>query len=407
MTTLTQSDSLSQKSHWSASLLVAGTCIGGGILAMPVQTAQAGFFPSFLSLLICWIFMTFTSLLLVESTLWMKNNTHFSSLTNAILGRWGKFLSLSIYLFMNYASLIAYTAGGAALISEWMQYWTGINISYDQSCVLFTLIFGAIVCLGTAFVGKINSYLMIGMIFFYLILIGKGLPMMQFELLSRPAPILAGISSIPLILAAFSHQMIIPTLCSYMNYDHASLRKSILIGTSIPFAAYGLWLLMIHGMVPFEGKNGLEETLLANASITVPLKAYFNGTFLKVFTDGFAFLAIATSYMGLSIALFDFIRDFFKGMSLHLTQTMVTVLSIGPSLLLAIFYPNALIDCLEISGGFGDALLSGLIPVCLVWVGRYKLGLSGEYRLSGGKAALLTAGSFALFSFIYQWVKLL
>ena len=83
------------------------------MLAMPIQTAEAGFFPSFLAVLCSWVFMCFTGLLLVEATLWVKEGAHFSTLATALLGKTGRSISLVVYLFMNYTSLVAYTAGGA------------------------------------------------------------------------------------------------------------------------------------------------------------------------------------------------------------------------------------------------------------------------------------------------------
>lgn len=44
-------------------LLIAGTTIGGGVLALPVVTGIAGYVPSLLIYLICWMFMATTGLL--------------------------------------------------------------------------------------------------------------------------------------------------------------------------------------------------------------------------------------------------------------------------------------------------------------------------------------------------------
>ena len=121
MTHITIQELSTRKSTLSAALLVAGACIGGGMLAMPIQTAEAGFFPSLFMMGLCWIFMTFTGLLLVEATLWMKDRAHFSTMTTTFLGKWGNAICLIVYLFMNYASLVAYTAGGAALLDQWVQ----------------------------------------------------------------------------------------------------------------------------------------------------------------------------------------------------------------------------------------------------------------------------------------------
>lgn len=400
-----------KKSHWSASMLVSGACIGGGMLAMPIQTAEAGFFVSLAMLFICWLFMAFTGLLLIESTLWFKDNAHFSSMSMSLLGQGGRALSLSVYLFMNYASLVAYTAGGAALLDQWLHNLSGISLGYSGSCILFTLIFGTIVYLGSLFIGKINSLLMIAMVLAYLNLVGIGFPSIHLEHLNSHSSWQQGISAIPLILAAYSYQMIVPSLCSYLNYDIRALKKSILIGTTLPFIVYMTWLFVIHGIIPFEGANGLKEAFIKGSSATEPLKAHLNTSFLKILADSFAFFALVTSYLSLSLALFDFIKDLFKSLSVNkknpnvLDKNKIILLSLAPSLILAVFYPRALLEFLDLSGGFGDVLLSGLIPITMIWVGRYRKNMKSEYQVPGGKWALLLAAGFATFIFLLTFSK--
>ena len=153
----------SKSSFWVVTLLVSGTCIGGGMLALPVQTAASGFLYSVLGIIICWAFMTYTGLLLVEATLWVKNEAHFSSLSRILVGNGTRILALLVYLFMNYVSLVAYTAGGAALIRHQVETHLGIALHYETCCILFTLLFGSMIYLGAHLVGKLNFVFMIGM----------------------------------------------------------------------------------------------------------------------------------------------------------------------------------------------------------------------------------------------------
>jgi len=96
----------------SAMFLVGGTCIGGGMLALPVSTGVSGFFPSIAMMFVCWFAMTSTALLLLEISLWMSPGAHIITMTSQILGVPGKIVSWILYLFICYASRVAYTAGG-------------------------------------------------------------------------------------------------------------------------------------------------------------------------------------------------------------------------------------------------------------------------------------------------------
>ncbi len=407
MVATTQTEVISSRSSWRGSLLVTGTCIGGGMLAMPIQTAEAGFVLSLLVLFVTWVFMTFTGLLLVEVSGWFKNGAHFSSMAQNLLGKPGNTLSLVVYLFMNCASLVAYTSAGALLIDHWAQNLFGISPGYVMSCVLFTVVFGGIVSLGISFIGRMNAWMTIFMGAIYCYIIVMGISYLKLDYLAFRPAWMHGLNSFPLIIAAFSYQMIVPSLCSYLNYDVKDLKKSIVIGTSLPFVVYFLWLLVIHGIIPFEGALGLREASAKGLMIVEPLKAYFNTTSFFFLIDTFAFLAVATSYMGLSVALFDFVKDLLRNFSQRVNENKITFLSLVPSMTLAIFFPKALLDFLDMSGGFGDALLSGLIPIGMIWVGRYKRKIDSDYQMPGGKLALVLAGSFAFSIFVFQWVKLI
>ena len=56
---------------------------------------------------------------------------------------------------------------------------------------------------------------------------------------------------------------------------------------------------------------------------------------------------------------------------------------------------------METTGGIGDSALNGIIPILMVWVGRYRLGFKSEWSLPGGRP-LLTLLLLA-FSSILIW----
>ena len=74
-------------SVFGGALLVAGTSIGGGMLALPVLTSLGGFIPSLFIYLCCWLFMTCTGLLFLEVSLWMHAEANIVSMADRTLGR--------------------------------------------------------------------------------------------------------------------------------------------------------------------------------------------------------------------------------------------------------------------------------------------------------------------------------
>lgn len=393
-------------SFWAATCLISGTCIGGGMLAMPVQTAEIGFGYSLLGLFICWAFMTFTGLCLMEATLWIKNETHFSSLSRILIGNWVKIIAITVYLFMNYASLVAYTAGGATLIQAWSQSLFNITMSYEVCCSIFTLIFGSAIVLGARFLGMVNFWSMIILGLCYIGLVGISLNFIKAENLAWRSHWKESVGAFSMILATYSYQMVVPSVCSFMGYDTAKLKKVIILGTTIPFIIYTVWIFVIHGAIALEGAHGLREAWKNGHSATSPLHKQLNHWVITVFADAFALLAMVTSYFGLSMALFHFLNDCFNEMKINMKRNAIIFLTVFPALILAIMFPRALLQFLDLSGGYGDTTLSGMIPIALVWVGRYNKKLESSYRAPGGKLALIAAGCFFLGILLLQFIPL-
>ncbi|MCL5271844.1 MAG: tryptophan/tyrosine permease, partial [Gammaproteobacteria bacterium] len=60
-------------------LLIVGTSIGGGMLALPVANAATGFWQSSIFLVICWAFMTLGAFFILEANLYLPKGKHMVS----------------------------------------------------------------------------------------------------------------------------------------------------------------------------------------------------------------------------------------------------------------------------------------------------------------------------------------
>jgi len=59
-------------------------------------------------------------------------------------------------------------------------------------------------------------------------------------------------------------------------------------------------------------------------------------------------------------------------------------------------YPGIFIEAIGVAGGYGEAILNGLLPIAIVWVGRYWMKLPSEYSLFGGRTMLIMLALFTL-----------
>jgi len=390
----------------SAIFLVAGTCIGGGMLALPVSTGVSGFFPSLVVMAVCWLIMTLSALLLLEASLWMEEGVHLITIASRLLGAPGRWISWCLYLFICYASLVAYTAGGGVQIATAFKHYFNLEVSKEIGAILFLATFGCIVDLGSRVVGRVNAILFIAMISAYFILTGIGIEEVGFHNL-RHAYWPAALLSIPLTLTTFSFQTMVPSLTPYLNRNGRALRIAVIAGTSLTFLIYSLWQWLILGIVPVEGDNGLAEALRRGEPATQFLREHVSGNWIYALAEYFAFFAIVTSFLGIGLGLVDFLSDGLKVEKKGWGKLFLGTLIIVPTLLFATQYERAFLLALELSGGIGDAILNGMLPVLMVWMGRYHLGLTGTFRLPGGKAILSFIFLGFLFAFLVQvWIYL-
>ena len=388
-------------SVFAATLLVAGTCIGGGMLALPVATGEAGFFPSLFMMLVGWAFMTTTALFLAEVNLWMEPGAHVITMASRFLGPLGKAASWLLYLFIGYASLVAYTAGGGELFAAGLRKTIGIELSHTVALLLFVVIFGTIVYLGNVFVGRVNTLLMFGLGISYVLLIGLGAPHVQWHLLLRSS-FGNTLIAVPLLLTIFSFQTIVPSLTIYLEQDAKALRKSIIWGTTTALVIYALWQWLVLGAVLYDGDYGLAAALASGKPATEFLGISVGSPWLGAIADFFAFFALITSFLGIALGLFDFLADGLKIKRTQLGKIALGLLVAVPTLFFALTMENCFLRALDASGGIGDALLNGLFPALMLWIGRYRDGLKSEYRTPGGKPLIIAISAYALFVFTVE-----
>lgn len=376
-------------------LLVAGTSIGAGMLALPVVTAEGGFFPAFFIYLLCWLFMTATGLLLLELCLKLPPDANLVTMAASYLGVAGKIFAWVLYLFLFYCLSIAYVSGGGGLLQSWL----GMDLSFCQA--LFVLGLGFCVYMGAWMVDRLNWILMAGLILTYLAFVIFGLPHVKLSHL-EPSQWKFSFLALPVIFTSFSYQGIIPSLMTYLKRDARKVRIAIIGGTTIAFAIYLLWELLILGIIPLEGLKEAKE--LGQTAVT-PLNRHLAEERLILIGQAFAFFAIATSYLGVTLGLFDFLADGLAMPKKGMRKLLLAAITFFPPLAISLMNPSLFIIALDFAGGIGCALLLGFFPALMVWIARYgKEGHSGPLQLFGGKAMLMFLFLFVIFELVIELV---
>jgi tyrosine-specific transport protein len=382
-------------------LLIAGSCIGAGMLALPIVTGLSGFFPSLAMLFCGWLFMTATALLLVEANGWFSHQVNLLTMTDHALGKWGKGICWVTYLFLFYALLVAYVSGIGSLCGSFFHVSLNTALPSWVGSFAFVALFGWVVYLGTRKVDLFNRGLMIGKIGFFILLVLVGAFYIKPWLLLRTDPVYTT-SALPLLVIAFGFHNMIPSLTAYLKGDLKRVRITILGGSLMAFVIYLIWEILVLGIVPLGGAHGLVESLKNDREASQSIASIIGSPSVRVFSQGLASFAILTSFLAQALSLVHFLADGLKIKYKKQENLGLCILALLPPLILSIIYPQLFFKALNFAGGICAVILFGILPASMVWIGRYRRALSGSYRVPGGKPALILIFTFAAFILFIQ-----
>lgn len=367
-----------------STLLVSGTMIGAGMLAMPLTSAGIGFGFTLVLLLALWALLTFTALLFVELYQTAESDAGIGTLAEQYFGKFGRVVATAVLIIFLYALIAAYVSGGGSLLKDLLPESFGNKVSI----LLFTIVFGSFIVIGTHSVDKINRLLFFVMLAAFVIVLGLMLPEIKMDnLLAMPIDNALIISASPVFFTAFGFHGSIPSLNKYLGGNVKALRISILVGSSITLGAYILWQLSTHGLLT---QNEFLQILKEDATLNGLVKATLAITGSNVITSAvklFSTLALVTSFLGVGLGLLECIEDLLKrSFNISAGRISLGLLTFIPPLAFALFYPEGFILALGYAGQM-FAFYAVVLPVSLVWKAR-RIHPSLPYRVWGGNLTL-------------------
>lgn len=382
-------------------LLIAGSCIGAGMLALPIMTGLAGFFPSLVMFLIAWGFMTVTGLLMVEVNGSFQERVNIVSMVGRAFGPAGRILSWVLYLFLFYSLLVAYISGSGSLSSTYFQTVFSWHLPKWVGALFFTAIFGGLAYQGTRTVDHWNRVFMFGKILTYLGMVFLGVHYIEPKLLLRTEPSYA-IFSLPVLVIAFGYHNMVPTIMTYMNNDVRLVRKTILAGSLFALIVYLIWEVVVLGIVPAEGDWGIINSLQQGRQASDAVAGILGSSWVSNFAEALALFALLSSFLAQTLALIHFLADALKVKGEKNENVWLCVLALAPPLFFAFIYPNLFLSALNFAGGICAVILFGVLPALMAWKNRYHQNVASSYRVAGGKKLLIAILIIALGIVIFQ-----
>ncbi len=379
--------------------IVAGTAIGASMLALPFATGVAGFWWACTSMTLCYVFSLVTLFLFLEVTLYCDDpKANIISMAHMHLGRIGEGITWVTYLVLLYTISTSYITGGGQLLNTLMAQ-LHVDMSLAASYVLFTAVFGVVAFQGVRLLDYVNQLLLFLMFSSYAGLIFNIGPLISLSKLSGGNPSYI-FSSIPTTVAAFACHFVVPSLRKNFSNELSLLKRMLIVGCTVPLVTYIIYEFLIVSLLPFDGPQGLLAIARSNNQLgALQVALGENGSsIIPALMNSFSNCAILTSFLGVVLALSDFLQDGL-GIKGHRFQTLISAaLTLGPPLAVSLLLPNnspGFVMALEFSGVI-VTFLFGILPVLMAWRARYHSDLKSSYVLPGGKTVLVLLAILSL-----------
>lgn len=375
-----------------SSLIIAGTALGAGMLAIPMVLAQFGLlYGTLLMVLICFG-TTYAALLLLEATIKAGGGLGLNSIARKTLGKQGQLITNGLLYALLICLLMAYILGAGDLLSKLLSN-LGVDISATTSQITFTLLAGAVVASGTGVIDKLNRalfFVMLASLFATMVFLAPSMTQENLmQVTSHDHVDLIKTSAI--LFTSFGFMVVIPTLVSY-NHEATDkqLRNMVIIGSLIPLVCYLCWLFAVVGNLSEEQFRSFKN--VSDLMAAFEAQSPWVGNVLSTFTG----LALLTSFFGVAMALFNQNKDMFN-QNTAVTYCISFILPLAGSLLAA----DKFLQVLNYAGII-LVFLAVFVPLVMVHKQRFMKVAEDRYSAEGGRPMMLFSLLFGCFLLISQ-----
>ncbi|MEN9653953.1 MAG: hypothetical protein RL235_65, partial [Chlamydiota bacterium] len=233
--------------------LVAGTCIGSGMIALPMVLAKLGLIPSLMLMAVIWFITYYTSLVHLELNLQASEGLSLAELGRRFSGKRAEYTGMMSLKLLSYALLAVFIYGGASVVQKLCSAKLGIDLSFQA--VAFGYAAGALLLLllSIRVIDYLNRALFIGLIGIVACLIVGLIGSLHWTSLplfgARASDPAAWLAIIPVVFTSFGFQVIFHTLTNYCDKNGPLLKQVFFWGSLIPALVYVFWTSGVLGVV--------------------------------------------------------------------------------------------------------------------------------------------------------------
>ncbi|ATG17072.1 MULTISPECIES: tryptophan permease [Providencia] len=368
------------------SMIIAGTAVGAGMFSIPMVTSGVWFSGSVVLLIYTFICMLLSGLMILEANMNYPAGASFHTMVKDLLGSsWNTINSLSI-TFVLYILTYAYISAGSSIITENVSKYA--QVPQAISGLVFALVIAFFVWLSTRAVDRLSTILIGGMVITFVMSIGgmvtTASPMVLFDQYdnNNSEYLPYALAALPYLLTSFGYHGNVPGLVKYYNKDSRSVMLSLVYGAGITVTIYILWQYAIQGNIPRSSFIEIRENGNNIGALLNQMNISAQSSFISQFLTLFSYMALASSFLGVSLGLFDFIADFFKFNDSHQGRFKSVIITFLPPTILGLVFPNGFIYAIGFAG-LAATIWAVIIPALMARASRKRFP-NNSYRTPGG-----------------------
>ncbi len=382
---------LNAHSLFGGSMIIAGTIIGAGMFSLPVVMSGAWFFWSVTALIVTWFCMLHSGLMILEANLNYSPGASFDTITKDLLGKsWNIINGLSI-AFVLYILTYAYISASGSIIEHTLK---ELSITFPARLggFVFALIVAFIVWLSTKAVSRLAAIFLGAKILTFLLTFGGLFLHIKPQILlntteANPHYLPYVLMTLPFCLASFGYHGNVPSLMKYYGKNPPKIKKCLLYGTLIALALYIIWMAVTMGNIPRPDFIEIAEKG-GNIDVLVQaLSSLLNSPIIDLLLIIFSNFAVACSFLGVTLGLFDYLADLFKFDDSGKGRFKSATVTFLPPIIAGLIYPNGFIYAIGFAG-LAATIWAVIVPALLARASRQRFG-SPLYRVWGGSTMII------------------
>ncbi|MCW8994179.1 MAG: aromatic amino acid transporter [Psychromonas sp.] len=389
--------------------IITGTCIGAGMFSLPVLTSNMWFGWAVLFLGISWYCMYSSALYLLEANQKFKHGVNFDTMAKTLLAPSLRLVNGLSVLFVSYILVYAYISGGGSMLVHSLNSGLDINLNQSVSRFVFAVLLGLVVSFSTRAVDRFTSVMLGGMVISFSIAIVGLLNHADFSQLQPFAEMEERLhyswAAIPALMVCFGFHSNISSLVKYYQKDSKKVVNSIRYGSLLALSIYLAWLLASFTAIGREGFAAVTAAGGNMGALVAALESANSAPMLAVMLQLFANFAVATSFLGVALGLFDFLTDLLKMDNSIFGRGKIALLTFIPPIIGGVLFPNGFIYAIGYAG-FAAAVFALFTPVALAYQARRKMPAT-SFTVTGGYPRMLAVLLFALCVVIFQILSML